>query len=253
MAFIGFKTLHVLESYIKSISYRKFFVFLLTKKPIHTHLLILKAWFFVLSFFIVPILGSSAAIRNPTPQELAEALNVGREAAAKIRASVGNMTGMMDKKSRNSGSSSSSSSSTTRRPIDLYRSVKTGYDAALLRNFSGYAVNAASVHLAKKLQLTKLQAIDTEFWNMMPSIGLMLANNNNNNTKKNDASKSGVDDDESNAGDDEIYDFEPRVKCSAVDNKYRTIDGTCNNLEHPLWGSSGSAFRRMMTPDYDDG
>lgn len=27
-------------------------------------------------------------------------------------------------------------------------------------------------------------------------------------------------------------------------NKYRTIDGSCNNLQHPLWGSSLSAFRR---------
>ncbi|XP_068626345.1 peroxidase [Battus philenor] len=36
--------------------------------------------------------------------------------------------------------------------------------------------------------------------------------------------------------------------------KYRTQDGTCNNLEHPLrWGVSNTPFRRALPPDYGDG
>lgn len=35
--------------------------------------------------------------------------------------------------------------------------------------------------------------------------------------------------------------------------RYRSIDGTCNNLRHPRWGSAGVAFRRLMPAIYDDG
>lgn len=35
--------------------------------------------------------------------------------------------------------------------------------------------------------------------------------------------------------------------------KYRTFDGTCNNLQHPLWGSSYTAFRRLLKPVYENG
>lgn len=34
---------------------------------------------------------------------------------------------------------------------------------------------------------------------------------------------------------------------------YRTIDGSCNNFENPLWGSSLSAFRRLLPPMYENG
>lgn len=36
-------------------------------------------------------------------------------------------------------------------------------------------------------------------------------------------------------------------------NKYRTIDGTCNNLRNPLWGSSLTGFRRILPPIYENG
>ncbi|XP_024082908.1 peroxidasin homolog, partial [Cimex lectularius] len=36
-------------------------------------------------------------------------------------------------------------------------------------------------------------------------------------------------------------------------NKYRTIDGTCNNLQHPYWGASHIAFRRLLKPIYENG
>lgn len=36
-------------------------------------------------------------------------------------------------------------------------------------------------------------------------------------------------------------------------NKYRTIDGTCNNFDNPLWGTSLSAFRRLVPAAYENG
>ncbi|XP_030760728.1 LOW QUALITY PROTEIN: peroxidasin-like [Sitophilus oryzae] len=35
--------------------------------------------------------------------------------------------------------------------------------------------------------------------------------------------------------------------------KYRSIDGTCNNLQHPTWGASLTGFRRVLKPIYEDG
>lgn len=34
---------------------------------------------------------------------------------------------------------------------------------------------------------------------------------------------------------------------------YRSIDGTCNNLQHPTWGASLTEFRRILKPIYEDG
>ena len=41
-------------------------------------------------------------------------------------------------------------------------------------------------------------------------------------------------------------------QCNPAD-KYRTIDGSCNNLEHPIWGRSVSLFSRILPPSYSDG
>lgn len=35
--------------------------------------------------------------------------------------------------------------------------------------------------------------------------------------------------------------------------KYRSIDGTCNNVLHPTWGASLTAFRRLAKPTYENG
>lgn len=35
--------------------------------------------------------------------------------------------------------------------------------------------------------------------------------------------------------------------------KYRSIDGTCNNFQHPTWGASLTEFRRILKPIYEDG
>ncbi|XP_053983298.1 peroxidase-like isoform X3 [Hylaeus volcanicus] len=35
--------------------------------------------------------------------------------------------------------------------------------------------------------------------------------------------------------------------------KYRTIDGSCNNIENPSWGSAMTAYNRILFPQYFDG
>ncbi|CAK1588655.1 unnamed protein product [Parnassius mnemosyne] len=35
--------------------------------------------------------------------------------------------------------------------------------------------------------------------------------------------------------------------------KYRSVDGSCNNFAHPTWGTSLSAFRRILFPIYENG
>ncbi|CAN0028370.1 peroxidasin homolog isoform X1 [Lampetra fluviatilis] len=35
--------------------------------------------------------------------------------------------------------------------------------------------------------------------------------------------------------------------------RYRTQDGTCNNLQHPMWGASLTAFERLLKPVYENG
>ncbi|XP_073463531.1 peroxidasin homolog [Aquarana catesbeiana] len=35
--------------------------------------------------------------------------------------------------------------------------------------------------------------------------------------------------------------------------RYRTYDGTCNNLRHPMWGASVTAFQRLLKPAYQNG
>lgn len=35
--------------------------------------------------------------------------------------------------------------------------------------------------------------------------------------------------------------------------RYRSIDGTCNNLQNPTWGASLTGFRRILKPIYENG
>lgn len=44
----------------------------------------------------------------------------------------------------------------------------------------------------------------------------------------------------------------PRIpKCQKQ--KYRTFDGSCNNLKHQLWGKSITQFNRILPASYSDG
>ncbi|KAJ9586071.1 hypothetical protein L9F63_020268, partial [Diploptera punctata] len=47
----------------------------------------------------------------------------------------------------------------------------------------------------------------------------------------------------------------PNANCSDMcfHSKYRAIDGTCNNLQHPMWGASLTGFRRVLKPIYENG
>ncbi|XP_071545466.1 LOW QUALITY PROTEIN: salivary peroxidase/catechol oxidase-like [Panulirus ornatus] len=40
--------------------------------------------------------------------------------------------------------------------------------------------------------------------------------------------------------------------CNSL-SRYRSVDGTCNNLKNPTWGASFTPFRRALPPDYGDG
>lgn len=40
---------------------------------------------------------------------------------------------------------------------------------------------------------------------------------------------------------------------SCFHSRYRSLDGTCNNLDRPLQGAAGTPFRRLMQSAYEDG
>ncbi|XP_053639505.1 salivary peroxidase/catechol oxidase-like isoform X3 [Cherax quadricarinatus] len=43
------------------------------------------------------------------------------------------------------------------------------------------------------------------------------------------------------------------LDCPAYSAMFRTLDGTCNNLENPGWGAAFRPFARFLPPDYSDG
>lgn len=48
--------------------------------------------------------------------------------------------------------------------------------------------------------------------------------------------------------------FRREVNCTDMcfHHKYRTLDGTCNNLQHPMWGASLTGFKRLLPPIYEN-
>lgn len=44
-----------------------------------------------------------------------------------------------------------------------------------------------------------------------------------------------------------------RVNCSTRCLKYRTIDGTCNNIQNPHWGAASIPLRRLLPAEYENG
>lgn len=45
----------------------------------------------------------------------------------------------------------------------------------------------------------------------------------------------------------------PLNEPSCIKSRFRTLDGTCNNLKNPLWGSANMRYGRLLTPRYGDG
>jgi peroxidase len=45
----------------------------------------------------------------------------------------------------------------------------------------------------------------------------------------------------------------PAMPPPCVKSRYRTLDGTCNNLQNPMWGSANNRYGRLLTPRYGDG
>ena len=46
---------------------------------------------------------------------------------------------------------------------------------------------------------------------------------------------------------------QPRKCPTEAMNRQHNIDGTCNNLQHPLFGAATTPFRRLIPPQYEDG
>ncbi|XP_064085733.1 peroxidase-like isoform X2 [Macrobrachium nipponense] len=42
-------------------------------------------------------------------------------------------------------------------------------------------------------------------------------------------------------------------RCRKKEHFYRTVDGSCNNLDHPTWGQARTTFQRILPPQYSDG
>lgn len=45
----------------------------------------------------------------------------------------------------------------------------------------------------------------------------------------------------------------PAMPPPCVKSRYRTLDGTCNNPQNPMWGSANNRYGRLLTPRYGDG
>lgn len=50
-----------------------------------------------------------------------------------------------------------------------------------------------------------------------------------------------------------VHHEEPTCHDMCYHAKYRTYDGTCNNLQHSVWGSSHTPFARLLPPMYENG
>ncbi|UYV64034.1 hypothetical protein LAZ67_2006368, partial [Cordylochernes scorpioides] len=44
----------------------------------------------------------------------------------------------------------------------------------------------------------------------------------------------------------------PELECDFY-NRFRSLDGSCNNLQHPTWGTAASCFNRILPAAYEDG
>ena len=60
------------------------------------------------------------------------------------------------------------------------------------------------------------------------------------------------DEEEEEEDEDDDCDFSQRITCDHT-SKFRTNDGSCNNLAHPYWGMAETPLVRFLCSAYDDG
>ena len=41
--------------------------------------------------------------------------------------------------------------------------------------------------------------------------------------------------------------------CKTASHQFRSIDGSCNNIQHPHWGQANTALHRLLPSVYEDG
>lgn len=47
--------------------------------------------------------------------------------------------------------------------------------------------------------------------------------------------------------------YNNQTACAAKNLKYRSIDGSCNNLKRSFLGKANTAYKRLLFPDYENG